>query len=88
MWPAQMAVISISSGCAEITACATQVIDYGFPQSSSSEALKEFVLNEPIIVRGPVRTAAAARHALQCHRLHSTEPTMSWSWFDDTSSQS
>ncbi len=31
-----------------------QVIDYGFPQSSSSEALKEFVLNDPIIVRGPV----------------------------------
>lgn len=34
---------------------AAQVIDYGFPQSSSSEALKEFVLNEPIIVRAPVR---------------------------------
>ena len=45
--------------CAEVAACTAQVIDYGFPQSSSSEALKEFVLNEPIIVRGPVRMAAA-----------------------------
>lgn len=40
---------------AEKRCVAAQVIDYGFPQSSSSEALKEFVLNEPIIVRGPVR---------------------------------
>jgi hypothetical protein len=59
-------------GCAELAACAAQVIDYGFPQSSSSEALKEFVLNEPIIVRGPVRRTAA-RQALQCSCLYSTE---------------
>ena len=31
-----------------------EVIDYGFPQNSSSEALKEFVLNDPTVLR-PVR---------------------------------
>ena len=31
-----------------------EVIDYGFPQSSSSEALKEFVLNDPTIVKSTV----------------------------------
>lgn len=28
-----------------------EVIDYGFPQNSSSEALKEFVLNDPTVLR-------------------------------------
>ena len=28
-----------------------EVIDYGYPQNSSSEALKEFILNEPIVIR-------------------------------------
>ena len=37
-----------------------EIIDYGFPQSSSSEAVKEFVLNEPIIVKGPVRQSMCA----------------------------
>lgn len=32
-----------------------EVIDYGFPQSSSSDALKEFVLNEPVLIRPTVR---------------------------------
>lgn len=31
-----------------------EVIDYGFPQNSSSEALKEFVLNEPTVVKPSV----------------------------------
>ena len=31
-----------------------EVIDYGYPQNSSSEALKEFVLNEPIVIRNTV----------------------------------
>lgn len=35
---------------------AVQVIDYGFPQNSSSEALKEFVLNQPILVKSHVST--------------------------------
>ena len=35
-----------------------QVIDYGHPQSSSSEALKEFVLNQPILVKSHVRSPA------------------------------
>lgn len=33
-----------------------EVIDYGYPQNSSSEALKEFVLNDPTVLR-PVRAA-------------------------------
>ena len=28
-----------------------EIIDYGYPQNSSSEALKEFILNEPTVVR-------------------------------------
>ena len=27
-----------------------EVVDYGFPQNSSSEALREFVLNEPTVL--------------------------------------
>ena len=34
-----------------------EVIDYGFPQNSSSEALKEFVLNDPTVLR-PVHALA------------------------------
>ena len=32
-----------------------EIIDYGYPQNSSSEALKEFILNEPTVVRSSVR---------------------------------
>ena len=32
-----------------------EVVDYGYPQNSSSEALKEFILNEPTVVRSMVR---------------------------------
>lgn len=28
-----------------------EVVDYGYPQNSSSEALKEFILNEPTILK-------------------------------------
>ena len=31
-----------------------EVIDYGYPQNSSSEALKEFVLNEPTMLKPSV----------------------------------
>lgn len=31
-----------------------EVVDYGYPQNSSSEALKEFVLNDPIVIRSQV----------------------------------
>lgn len=34
-----------------------EVVDYGFPQSSSSDALKEFVLNEPVLIRPTVRVS-------------------------------
>ena len=36
-----------------------EVIDYGYPQNSSSEALKEFILNEPTIIK-PVSVYPAA----------------------------
>eukprot|EP00967_Tisochrysis_lutea_P034026 scaffold40542_cov18-Tisochrysis_lutea.AAC.1 len=32
-----------------------EVIDYGYPQSTSTDALKMFVLNEPSPVAPPVR---------------------------------
>ena len=32
-----------------------EVVDYGYPQNSSSEALKEFVLNEPTVLKSSVR---------------------------------
>ncbi len=32
-----------------------EVIDYGFPQNSSSAALREFVLNEPTVLHSAVR---------------------------------
>jgi hypothetical protein len=35
-----------------------EVIDYGFPQNSSSEALKEYVMNEPTIIKPVVRPTA------------------------------
>ena len=28
-----------------------EIIDYGYPQNSSSEALKEFVLNDPTVLK-------------------------------------
>jgi hypothetical protein len=34
-----------------------EIIDYGYPQNSSSEALKEFILNEPTVVKS-VHTSA------------------------------
>jgi AP-4 complex subunit mu-1 len=40
-----------------------EVVDYGLPQNTSTEALKTFVLNEPTVVAPPVsglRTASCA----------------------------
>lgn len=41
-----------------------EVVDYGYPQNSSSEALKEFILNEPTILK-PVSSALS-----ECIILH------------------
>lgn len=41
-----------------------EVVDYGFPQNSSSEALREFVLNEPTVLH-TVRPGQAA----PCHTV-------------------
>jgi AP-4 complex subunit mu-1 len=35
-----------------------EVVDYGLPQNTSTEALKTFVLNEPTVVAPPVSVAA------------------------------
>ncbi len=46
-----------------------EVVDYGYPQNSSSEALKEFILNEPTILK-PVscHCCAAAQYCSQFQR--------------------
>ena len=43
-----------------------EVIDYGYPQNSSSEALKEFVLNEPTILK-PVSHCGLPLYAAHTH---------------------
>ncbi len=40
-----------------------EVVDYGYPQNSSSEALKEFILNEPTVVRSMVRCLVNVLHS-------------------------
>ena len=40
-----------------------EVVDYGFPQNSSSEALKEFVLNEATVVKPSVSNSYATLHS-------------------------
>ncbi len=56
-----------------------EVIDYGYPQNSSSEALKEFVLNEPTMLKPSVRLLFAQYN---CHILFNhpskTSSTMNW----------
>ena len=46
---------AVRKNCVLVYELLDEVIDNGFPQSTSSEALKEYVLNVPIIVK-PVRT--------------------------------
>ena len=41
-----------------------EVIDYGYPQNSSSEALKEFILNEPTVLKS---VSTPHLHVLACH---------------------
>ena len=43
-----------------------EVIDYGYPQNSSSEALKEFVLNEPTVLKSSVSALLPCNKL--CHR--------------------
>ena len=45
-----------------------EVIDYGYPQNSSSEALKEFILNEPTVLKS---VSTPHLFVLACHP-HST----------------
>jgi AP-4 complex subunit mu-1 len=41
-----------------------EVVDYGLPQNTSTEALKTFVLNEPTVVAPPVSGGDSAAHFL------------------------
>ena len=41
-----------------------EVVDHGYPQNSSSEALREFVLNEPTVLK-QVRSVSARRMQAQ-----------------------
>jgi len=56
-----------------------EVIDYGFPQNSSSAALREFVLNEPTVLHSAARPARALgrarwEQAVSCLRVSATCP--------------
>ncbi len=42
---------AVRKNCVLVYELLDEVIDNGFPQSTSSEALKEYVLNVPIIVK-------------------------------------
>ena len=53
---------AVRKNCVLVYELLDEVIDNGFPQSTSSEALKEYVLNVPIIVK-------SVRHP--CSRVHS-----------------
>lgn len=53
-----------------------EIIDYGYPQNSSSEALKEFILNEPTVIKSvpphpppPGRRCMAILSSLLCIRI-------------------
>lgn len=46
---------AVRKNCVLVYELLDEVIDYGFPQNSSSEALKEFVLNQPILVKSHAR---------------------------------
>ena len=46
---------AVRKNCVLVYELLDEVIDNGFPQSTSSEALKEYVLNEPILVKSVVR---------------------------------
>ena len=42
---------AVRKNCVLVYELLDEVIDNGCPQSTSSEALKEYVLNEPVIVK-------------------------------------
>eukprot|EP00882_Tetradesmus_deserticola_P025953 GHRQ01028550.1.p1 GENE.GHRQ01028550.1~~GHRQ01028550.1.p1 ORF type:complete len:172 (+),score=49.75 GHRQ01028550.1:631-1146(+) len=51
-----------------------EVVDYGLPQNTSTEALKTFVLNEPTVVAPPVSSLHTAA------QLHSVRMAYGWRW--------
>ena len=57
---------AVRKNCVLVYELLDEIIDNGFPQSTSSEALKEYVLNEPILVKSAVRSyrSPAPRSAL------------------------
>ena len=57
---------AVRKNCVLVYELLDEVIDNGFPQSTSSEALKEYVLNEPVIVKS-VRLCSYWMHVLHGH---------------------
>ncbi len=55
---------AVRKNCVLVYELLDEVIDNGFPQSTSSEALKEYVLNVPIIVKSvrPLRSRVHSFH--------------------------
>jgi len=51
---------AVRKNCVLVYELLDEIIDYGHPQSSSSEALKEFVLNQPILVKSHARGSGGA----------------------------
>lgn len=49
---------AVRRNCVLVYELLDEVVDNGFPQSTSSEALKEYVLNEPVMVKSAVRPRA------------------------------
>lgn len=47
---------AVRRNCVLVYELLDEVVDNGFPQSTSSEALKEYVLNEPVMVKSSVRS--------------------------------
>lgn len=70
---------AVRKNCVLVYELLDEVIDNGFPQSTSSEALKEYVLNEPILVKSVVRQSFPLLfiphpHISHAHRLTSVCP--------------
>lgn len=56
-----------------------EVVDYGYPQNSSSEALKEFILNEPTILKPVSCHCCVLQRSTAAHRniqQHSSGDTL------------
>ncbi len=60
-----------------------EVVDYGYPQNSSSEALKEFILNEPTILKPVSCHCCVLQRSIPAPTWNSSRPDTSQNTFDD-----